>query len=185
METINIKGKEYAPVNERLKEFRSNPAYTGWSLISEIVSHEKATDLTDYTIIIKASILDDFGRIRAMGLAYEKEGNSFINKTSYIENCETSAWGRALGNLGIGVETSVASYEEVGNAITQQEQPKEKPYVSSGELTRVLNKLNNKIKELHTAGKFTDAQSKSWQESIEHLSSVQIAKAKLDSLEKM
>jgi hypothetical protein len=45
---------------------------------------------------------------------------SLVNKTSYIENCETSAWGRALGNLGIGIDASIASAEEVITAIAQQ-----------------------------------------------------------------
>ena len=55
------------------------------------------------------------------GTAYEKENSTFINKTSYIENCETSAVGRALGMAGFGIDTSVASAEEVQNAIMQQE----------------------------------------------------------------
>ena len=58
------------------------------------------------------------------GTAYEKENSSFINKTSYIENCETSAVGRALGMAGFGIDTSVASAEEVANAITQQDSEK-------------------------------------------------------------
>ena len=56
-----------------------------------------------------------------MGDAYEKEDSAFINKTSYIESCETSAVGRALGMCGIGIDTSVASADEVLNAIKQQE----------------------------------------------------------------
>ena len=58
------------------------------------------------------------------GTAYEKENSSFINKTSYIENCETSAVGRALGMAGFGIDTSVASFEEVANAIQQQDAEK-------------------------------------------------------------
>lgn len=54
------------------------------------------------------------------GTAYEKEGSTFINKTSYIENCETSAVGRALGMAGFGIDTSIASAEEVQNAIANQ-----------------------------------------------------------------
>ncbi|MCQ2771082.1 MAG: hypothetical protein MJ236_04705, partial [Clostridia bacterium] len=50
----------------------------------------------------------------------EKESSSFINKTSFIENCETSAVGRALGFAGIGSKTSIASAEEVRNAINNQ-----------------------------------------------------------------
>lgn len=112
LKTVNIKGKEYVEVNERLKYFRAN--YPGWSLTSDIIS------LEGDMCVIKATITDEFEVVRATGIAYEKSGSSYINKTSYIENCETSAWGRALGNLGIGIDTSVASAGEVGNAIAQQ-----------------------------------------------------------------
>jgi len=109
MKKINIKGKEYIEVNERLKHFREN--YKGYSLESEVL------EKTDSSIMIKAIIKDAESKIIATGLAEEIKGSTFINKTSYVENCETSAWGRALGNLGIGIETSIASYEEVKNAI--------------------------------------------------------------------
>jgi hypothetical protein len=66
---------------------------------------------------MKASIFDKNDRLIATGTAYEKESSSFINKTSFIENCETSAWGRALGNLGIGIDNSIGSADEVKNAI--------------------------------------------------------------------
>lgn len=118
LKTVNIKGKEYVEVNERLKVFRALPEYKGYSLVSDIVSLENGV------ITVKASIYDADGRIIATGLAQEKESSSFINKTSFVENCETSAWGRALGNLGIGIDTSVASAEEVENAINNQN-PKE------------------------------------------------------------
>jgi len=118
LKTVNIKGKQYVEVNERLKHFRSN--YNGWCLTSDVV------ELTDDRCVIKATIFDDNGNIRSTGHAYEKEGSSFINKTSFVENCETSAWGRALANLGIGLDTSVASYDEVANAVTQQSTPKPK-----------------------------------------------------------
>ena len=57
----------------------------------------------------------------ATGTAYEKENSTFINKTSYIENCETSAVGRALGMCGFGIDRSISSVEEVENAIENQE----------------------------------------------------------------
>jgi hypothetical protein len=72
--------------------------------------------------IIKAHIKDADGKLLATGTAYEKEGSSNINRTSYIENCETSAIGRALGFCGIGIDTSIASYEEVATSIMQQEE---------------------------------------------------------------
>ena len=118
LKTVKIRDKEYVEVNERLKAFRTMPEYKGYSLVSDVVSLENGV------ITVKASIYDADGRIIATGLAQEKESSSFINKTSYVENCETSAWGRALGNLGIGIDTSVASAEEVENAINNQN-PKE------------------------------------------------------------
>ena len=112
MEKIKIKGKDYVMVNERLKYFREN--YKGWSLTSEIVS------LDSDSCVIKALICDENGVLKATGLAQEDRTSSMINKTSFVENCETSAWGRALGNLGIGIDESVASAEEVDMAIKKQ-----------------------------------------------------------------
>ena len=105
MKTTNIKGKEYVEVSERIKHFREH--FKKWSLISEILKND------DGVCVIKAIIATPEGKIVATGHAYEKENSTYINKTSYIENCETSAWGRALGNLGIGIDAGIASKEEV------------------------------------------------------------------------
>jgi hypothetical protein len=113
VEKIKIQGKDYIQVNQRIMEFRK--LYPAGSILTEIVSHENEM------ILIKASCIND-GQILSTGHAYEKNGSSFINKTSYIENCETSAVGRALGILGIGIDTSMASYEEVANAKLQQKE---------------------------------------------------------------
>ena len=117
LKTVNISGKQYVEVSERLKHFRSN--YPGYSLLSEVV------DINDTTITIKATILDDKQNPMASGIAQEVKGSSFINKTSYVENCETSAWGRALANFGIGIDAAVASYNEVANAKLNQSNVKE------------------------------------------------------------
>lgn len=117
LKTTNIQGKAYVEVNERLKYFRSQ--YPGYSLISEVV------EATETTILIKATVFDDKQNPVATGIAQEVKGSSFINKTSYVENCETSAWGRALGNFGIGIDEAVASYNEVANAIKQSNTPLE------------------------------------------------------------
>jgi hypothetical protein len=113
LQSVNIKGKQYVEVNERIKGFRQ--MYPNGSIVTELLSNN------DGVCVIKAMAIID-GQIRATGHAYEKEGSSYINKTSYIENCETSAVGRCLGILGIGIDTSVASVEEVANAIKQQGQ---------------------------------------------------------------
>ena len=112
LKTTNIKGKHYVQVNERLKYFRQN--YKNHSLESELV------ELTDESVIFKAVIRNEVGKVLATGFAQEYKNSSYINKTSYIENCETSAWGRCLGNFGIGIDSSVATFEEVQNAIQQQ-----------------------------------------------------------------
>ena len=112
MKTINIKGKPYVMVNERIKEFRAT--HEGWALISEIVRLEADN------CVIMAKVVDDKGIVRATGIAQEDKASSTINKTSFVENAETSAWGRALGNLGIGIDDSIASAEEVNLAIAKQ-----------------------------------------------------------------
>lgn len=117
MKTVDIKGKEYVMVNERIKFFREN--YPDYSLVSDIISME------DGTVTMKASVITPDNRVIATGHAQEKETNGFINKFSYIENCETSAWGRCLANMGIGVDASVASADEVANAIKNQNKPEE------------------------------------------------------------
>lgn len=115
LRTTDIKGKEYIEVNERIKAF--------WQLFPEGRIETLIKRLEDGMCVIEASVFENKEAVnpRATGIAYEKEGSTFINKTSYIENCETSAVGRALGNAGIGIDTSVASAEEVQNAIIQQE----------------------------------------------------------------
>ena len=112
LKTTNIKGKEYVEVNERVKYFRNR--FPNYALTTELVS------ITDELCIFKASVLNADNRVVSTGTAYEKEGSSYINKTSYIENCETSAVGRALGFFGIGIDTSVASADEVLNAQLNQ-----------------------------------------------------------------
>lgn len=112
IKTTDVKGKEYAEVPQRVKAFRS--IYPGGSISTEILS------LADGICVMRATCADEDGRILGTGTAYEKEGSSYINKTSYIENCETSAVGRALGFAGFGIDTSIASAEEVMNAQYQQ-----------------------------------------------------------------
>lgn len=111
IKTTDIKGKEYAEVNQRIKVFRM--LYPNGFIRTHLISNENGVAVMNAEVGIDDKVL-------ATGTAYEKEDSSFINKTSYIENCETSAVGRALGMLGIGIDTSVASYEEVANAIENQ-----------------------------------------------------------------
>lgn len=126
IKTTDIKGKAYAEVNQRIKAFRMN--YPEGFIRTELLSNEAGND--GFVCVFRAVVgyHDKEGEavVLGTGTAYEKESTSYINKTSYIENCETSAVGRALGMAGYGIDTSVASAEEVTNAINQQEQIKSK-----------------------------------------------------------
>ena len=116
IETMDVKGKNYAMVNQRIKAFRM--VFPMGFIRTEIIS------LEDGVVTMKATVgfypTPDFDMILGTGYAQEKESSSYINKTSFIENCETSAVGRALGMCGFGIDTSVASYEEVANAVKNQ-----------------------------------------------------------------
>lgn len=107
------RGKEYAEVPQRVTAFRK--LYPNGSLTSELVLYENGV------FIVKATACDEDGHILGTGLAYEKEGSSFINKTSALENAETSAWGRCLAACGLIGGDSICSAEEVQNAILNQE----------------------------------------------------------------
>ena len=122
IKTTNIKGKQYAEVHERIKHFRGEPNYASLGINTEVLEWDKDKE----EIIIRATIYDtnrDIGRILASGIAHERRDDkqSFVNKTSYVENAETSAIGRALACMGIGIEDAYASAFEVANAIAQQD----------------------------------------------------------------
>ena len=145
LKTTDIKGKDYVEVNQRIKAFRQ--LFPDGFIKTELVR------LEDGMCVMKAKVgLNRIARtagegyydidavVLGTGYAYEKEQSSFINKTSYIENCETSAVGRALGMLGIGIDTSVASYEEVANAMENQ---KKKETISAAEAKKLLKLIQD------------------------------------------
>ena len=112
--TTNIRGKQYVEVNERIKFFRQEDEYKNWTISTEF------TALDSEMCVCKAIIADTNQRVVATGHAHEERSGSHINKTSYVENCETSAIGRALAMMGIGIDTSIASANEVNDAIAKQ-----------------------------------------------------------------
>ena len=112
MKTIDIHGKKYVTVNERVKYFREH--FKGWSLTTEIVlgNGEQA--------LFKCTIANPEGLVISSGHAYEAKTTKGINSTSHIENCETSAVGRALGLMGIGIDGGIASLDEILSASTSE-----------------------------------------------------------------
>ena len=116
LKRTNIKGREYVEVNQRILAFWE--LFPNGSIVTTKLSDDgKRCDF-------KAEVSVD-GRLVATGHAFEFQGSGMVNKTSYVENCETSAVGRALAMLGIGIAESLASADEVENAMSHQEQAEE------------------------------------------------------------
>ena len=116
MKKIQIHGKDYVMVKDRIIFFNEN--FPNGSITTELKA-------TENSFIFKAKITPDVENPnrKFTGHAEEIIGSSQINKTSALENCETSAIGRALGCMGIGVEESFASADEVKNAMYKQANP--------------------------------------------------------------
>ena len=119
LNSIDLKNKAYVLVPERVKAFRK--LYPEGFITTDILSLENGI------VMMKTEVGYYDGDRRVVlgtGMAYEKEANGYVNKTSYIENCETSAVGRALGFLALGIDGgSICSAEELINAVNNQKQP--------------------------------------------------------------
>ena len=109
---VNIRGKSYQTVAFRVSNFKEK--YPDHSIETELIHRDERY------VVIKAIIKNEDGRIIATGHGEEDRNQGNINKTSAVENCETSAIGRALAAFGIG-GTEFASANEVQNAIHQQD----------------------------------------------------------------
>jgi len=118
LHNIEIKGSGYVPVKERIKAFRM--MYPEGGIATEIMHFD------DNKVVIKAVITDPEGRILSTGHACEVNGSTNINKMSFVENCETSAIGRALGAMGIGMDKAEKGFKQqpAADVITQDESEK-------------------------------------------------------------
>ena len=111
---VNISGKEYSTVAKRVHDFRNDPRFLDWQILTEPVH------IGEEAVVFKATVYNFEGRPIASGHAEEIRAGSKINRTSAVENCETSAIGRALANLGLA-GTHFASAEEVQQALEDQQ----------------------------------------------------------------
>jgi hypothetical protein len=121
----------YVEVKDRIKAFLESENHQGWYFLTEIIDNARPKGVVNDDglndsqlgyIQMKAIVYDKENNPRSTGYAQEVEGIGMVNKTSYLENCETSAIGRALGMLGFGIEKSIASKEEIDRA-KSSEQP--------------------------------------------------------------
>jgi hypothetical protein len=110
---VDIKGKKYILVSDRILYFNAN--YPNGSINTELISSPDAD-----MVVMKATVIPDTDKPerKFTGHSQATWGEGFINKTSALENCETSCVGRGLAMLGIGVIDSVASVDEINKAQT-------------------------------------------------------------------
>ena len=107
---VQIHNKDYFTVAERIASFREK--HPDYAIETQLISQD------DDKVIMKALVMDG-ERLLATGYAEEVRGSTSINKTSALENAETSAVGRALAFFGLA-GTEIASADEVAGAIKQQ-----------------------------------------------------------------
>lgn len=103
VKTINIKGKEYVPVSERVKEFHET-LKGGGAITTEIISN------TDKMVVVKATVT--IGEVEYTGHSQAIWGEGMMGKVA-LEVAETSAIGRALGFAGFGIVEGIASADEI------------------------------------------------------------------------
>lgn len=133
IKALNLKGKDYAEVSQRVTAFRK--LFPDGFILTDIISNDGDVVLMQ----AKAGYYkeDMTPVVLGSGFAREEKGKGMVNGTSHIENCETSAVGRALGFLGLGINGGgICSAEELVNAVVaqgqtakqkQQKKPEPKP----------------------------------------------------------
>ena len=156
---VDIKGKMYVLVKDRVVYF--NEHFPNGMIITELLSA-----LTDKTIFMRAVITPDADKPNRYftGFSQATVGDGYINKTSALENCETSAVGRALAMLGIGIIDSIASVDEINKAKTAEATVKE-PTVYDRALKAAETAASfERLEELKTkfidSDKLTDAEKR-------------------------
>lgn len=120
---IKIKGNDYVLVSDRVTYFNEN--YPNGSILTEY-------EIMGDTYICKATVTPDVKNPdrKFNGLSQATIGDGMVNKSAALENAETSAWGRALGAMGIGVIESIASADEMNKAVGSNGSPSMTKYAT-------------------------------------------------------
>ena len=129
---IDIKWKKYVLVSDRVLYF--NETYPNWSIATERFTQ-------DWMEIVKATITPDCDKPTRVFTWYSqaKRWDWFINKTSALENAETSAVGRALAMMWIWVIDSIASVDEINKA--ENTAKSQKSYTKESAFQRAYNNV--------------------------------------------
>lgn len=183
---IDIKGKKYVLVSDRVLYF--NETYPNWSIVTQRIMTEEP-----WIEIFRATVMPDCEKPQRYftGYSQAKWWDWFINKTSALENAETSAVGRALAMMWIWVIDSIASADEINKAenaakskptVTTQKYPpkKDENWNPSGWFQKVINYKEwmkqcldeedfiKKIKEKYTVDEITEWQlRKAYNDAVE------------------
>jgi hypothetical protein len=107
-------GKKYTEVAKRVEAFRTHFGLK-YGITTDIVIDDGKR------VVMKAKIFDLANPTTSVGEGFAEEirGSSNVNKTSAIENCETSAIGRALASCGLH-GGQYASVDEIHKAKTNE-----------------------------------------------------------------
>ena len=121
--TTNIRGKQYVEVNERIKFFRQEDQYKDWTIATEfpVLDREAAC--------VRHHCRQQLAESSPLVMHTRSVRSATSTRQAIVENCETSAVGRALAMLGIGIDTSIASSNEVQEAIAKQQELVDNPKV--------------------------------------------------------
>ena len=170
---VLIHGRQYKTVAERVTEIHKTNKGKALSIETDLVSW------TEGIVVFKATVTTGSGIFT--GYAYEREGASQINKTSALENCETSSIGRAVAAAGYS-GTEYASANEVENAIKQQQNDefKGQTIVAPKPLTKMYTDMITTL-DKH---KDHDALNKSQKEKIRTLVSTKLSMRDKEFIEK-
>lgn len=163
---IDIKWKKYVLVSDRVLYF--NETYPNGSITTQRIMTEDS-----WVEVFKATVMPDCSKPERYftGYSQAKRWDWFINKTSALENAETSAVGRALAMMWIGVIDSIASLDEINKAEntakSQKSEPKENPNWRFLKATKSVNFMKScldeddfikKIKEKYTVDEIQERQ---------------------------
>lgn len=111
--------QDYVTVAERIERFYER--YPEGRLITHIVEHDAERGF----ILMRAEVYrnPDDASPAATGHAYELKSEGYVQRTSYIEVCETSSIGRALAMAGFEVKRGIASREEMEKSARISREP--------------------------------------------------------------
>lgn len=139
---IDIKGKKYVLVSDRVLAF--NEMYKNGSIVTELIS-----PVDSERVVVKATVTPDVSVNRSFtGYSQAVIGQGMVNTTAALENAETSAVGRALGMMGIGVLDSIASADEMNKSLNAEKK------VSQETCQHLKTSKHQVTKEGHNKGKW-------------------------------